>query len=217
MPTAVDMSCWTGLWAEQRMKQTNYVPSLKEALLDFNIGYVITGVLAVVFLSLGALIMFGSGIELSNSATTFAGQLIGLYTQSIGEWSYLIIAVAAFSTMFSTSITVLDGYGRVMDRILVLLLGKEKKWSYVIWISIVATGAYIVIAQYLNDLRSLVDLATTISFIIAPVAAILNYKVILSKEVAEEFRPPFWLKSLAIAGICFLSAFTLVYFYIIFF
>jgi Mn2+/Fe2+ NRAMP family transporter len=103
-----------------------------------------------------------------------------------------------------------------MDRILVLLLGKEKKWSYVLWISIVAFGAYIVIAQYLNDLRSLVDLATTISFVIAPFAAILNYKVILSNEVAEKFHPPPWLKALAIAGICFLSAFTLVYFYFIF-
>jgi Mn2+/Fe2+ NRAMP family transporter len=215
MPTAVDMSTWTGLWAEQRIKQTKYTPTLKETLLDFNIGYAITGVLAVVFLSLGALVMYGSGTELSNSAAGFASQLIGLYTKSIGEWSYLIIAAAAFSTMFSTSITVLDGYGRAMDRVVALLWGIQVKWSYVFWITLVAAGAYLVIAQFLNNLKSLIDLATTISFVIAPLAAILNYVVIFSKEVPLSHRPPTWLKYLAIAGILFLSGFTLIYFYIL--
>ena len=213
MPTAVDMSAWTGLWAEERIKQTKYTPTLKETLLDFNIGYIITGILAVVFLSLGALVMYGSGIELSNSSSGFAGQLINLYTTSIGEWSYLIIAVAAFSTMFSTSITVLDGYGRAMDKVYTIITGNEKRWHYTFWVVLVALGALLVISQYLNNLKSLVDLATTISFVIAPLAAILNYKVIFSSEVPEDKVPPKWLKNLAKAGIVFLSVFTLIYFY----
>ncbi|MEQ8924889.1 MAG: divalent metal cation transporter [Fulvivirga sp.] len=216
MPTAVDMSAWTGLWAEERIKQTSYTPTLKETLLDFNIGYAITGVLAVVFLSLGALVMYGTGIELSNNSSSFAAQLISLYTNSIGEWSYLIIAVAAFSTMFSTSITVLDGYGRAMNKVYVIISGQEKKWNYTFWVVIVALGAYFVLSQYLNNLKSLVDLATTISFIIAPLAAILNYKVIFSSEVDKNLQPPLWLKTLAKAGIVFLSAFTLIYFYVLF-
>ncbi len=215
MPTAVDMSTWTGLWAEARIRQTGYRPTMKETLLDFNLGYVITAFLAVVFLSLGAMVMYGTGIELSNSSTAFAGQLIGLYTKSIGEWSYLIIAAAAFSTMFSTSITVLDGYGRAMDRITKLIYYKDFKKSYFIWITVVAFGGYLVIAQFLNDLKSLVDLATTLSFVIAPLAAYLNYRVIFSKEVKSEFLPPKWLKNLAISGLIFLTLFTLVYFYIL--
>ncbi len=217
MPTAVDMSTWTGLWAEERAKQTKYTPTLKETLLDFNIGYIITGILAVVFLSLGAIVMYGSGTVLSNSAAGFASQLIGLYTKSIGEWSYLIIAAAAFSTMFSTSITVLDGYGRAMDRVMALLWGTNVKWSYIIWVVLVAAGSYLVIAQFLNDLKSLVDLATTVSFVIAPLAAILNYVIIFSKAVPLSHRPPCWLKWLAMAGILFLSSFTLIYFYILIF
>lgn len=217
MPTAVDMSTWTGLWAEERVKQTKYTPTLSETLLDFNIGYSITGILAVVFLSLGALIMYGTGIELSNSSSSFAGQLIGLYTQSIGEWSYLLIAVAAFSTMFSTTITVLDGYGRAINRIVSIISGNNRKLHYSLWIVIVAVGGYLVIAQFLNNLKSLIDLATTVSFIIAPLAAILNYKVIFSDEIKAEFRPPRWLKNLAIMGIVFLSTFTLIYFYVLIF
>lgn len=215
MPTAVDMSTWTGLWAEARIKQTGYKPTMKETLLDFNLGYIITAFLAVVFLSLGALVMYGTGIELSNSSTAFAGQLIGLYTQSIGDWSYLIIAAAAFSTMFSTSITVLDGYGRAMDRITKLLFNKDFKRSYLLWITIVAVGGYLVISQFLNNLKSLVDLATTLSFVIAPLAAYLNYRVIFSKDVKQEFLPPKWLKNLALAGLVFMILFALVYFYVL--
>ncbi len=213
MPTAVDMSPWTGLWAEERIKQTGYTPSKKETLLDFNIGYVITGILAVIFLTLGALVMYGTGIQLSNSSAGFAGQLLGIYTKSIGEWSYFLIAIAAFSTMFSTTITVLDGYGRAIDRIYTIISERSAKWSYALWIVIIAFGGYIVISQFLNNLRSLIDLATSVSFVIAPLAALLNYKVIFSKEITESHRPPTWLKYLAIAGIAFLSAFTLVYFY----
>lgn len=215
MPTAVDMSTWTGLWAEARIKQTGYRPTLKETLLDFNIGYSITALLAVIFLSLGALVMYGSGIELSNSAPAFAGQLLGMYTSSIGPWSYFIIAIAAFSTMFSTTITVLDGYGRTMERIVKLIFDGKTKVPYFFWIVLVAVGSFLVISQFLNDLKSLVDLATVVSFVIAPLAAFLNYKVIFSKDITGDFIPPRWLKMLAIAGLIFLSAFTLIYFYVL--
>lgn len=215
MPTAVDMSTWTGLWAEARIKQTGYKPTLKETLLDFNIGYSITALLAVIFLSLGALVMYGSGIELSNSAPAFAGQLLGMYTSSIGPWSYFIIAVAAFSTMFSTSITVLDGYGRTMERIVKLIFDGKKKVGYFYWVVLIAVGSFLVISQFLNNLKSLVDLATVVSFVIAPLAAFLNYKVIFSKDITGDFVPPKWLKLLAIAGLIFLSAFTLIYFYVL--
>lgn len=215
MPTAVDMSAWTGLWSEARVAQTGYKPTLKETLLDFNLGYGITAFLAIVFLSLGALVLYGSGIELSNSSATFAGQLIGMYTSSIGEWSYIIIAAAAFSTMFSTSITVLDGYGRSMGRIQELIQGKHQKWSYSFWVVLVSVGAFVVISQFLNDLKSLVDLATILSFVIAPLAAFLNYKVILSDQITDELKPPKWLKGLAIAGLIFLTLFTIIYFIVL--
>ena len=215
MPTAVDMSVWTGLWAEARVEQTGYRPTKKETLLDFNLGYIITAILAVIFLSLGALVMYGSGIEFSNSASLFAGQLIGLYTESIGDWSYIIIASAAFSTMFSTSITVLDGYGRTMDRIVLLLFEGKRRVSYYVWIILLAVGSYLIISRFLNDLKSLVDMATIVSFIIAPFAAFLNYKAIFSSEVDEQFRPPHWLKILGILGLIFLILFSLVYFYIL--
>jgi Mn2+/Fe2+ NRAMP family transporter len=49
MPTAIDLSSWNSLWTLERMKQTNYKPKLKETLLEFRLAYLITGILAVMF------------------------------------------------------------------------------------------------------------------------------------------------------------------------
>ena len=114
MPSGVDMSTWNSLWTEARIKQTGYHPTMKQTLFDFNLGYVVSVVLAICFLTLGALIIYGTNTELSNSSPTFAHQLITMFTTTIGDWSYWIIAVAAFSTMLSTSITVIDGYCRAI-------------------------------------------------------------------------------------------------------
>jgi Mn2+/Fe2+ NRAMP family transporter len=216
MPTAVDISTWTSLWSEAKSKSTGYRPTLKESLADFNFGYWVTAFLSVCFITLGANIIYGTGTELSNSSAGFASQLISMFTTAIGQWSYTIIAIAAFSTMFSTTITVIDGYGRSMNRTFKLMFSESEKEdsrkSYIIWTIIITISAYLVIAQFLNNLKSLVDLATILSFVIAPLAGLLNYIVIKSEEVKDEFRMPRWLNLLAIAGLIFLAVFTIIFF-----
>ncbi|MGK7391415.1 MAG: Nramp family divalent metal transporter [Candidatus Cyclobacteriaceae bacterium M2_1C_046] len=214
MPTAVDISAWTSLWAEERIKQTGYRPKLKESLFDFNLGYWTSAVLAICFLSLGALVIYNTNTKLSNNSADFAGQIVGMYTNSIGKWSFWIISVAAFSTMFSTTITVLDGYGRAMARSLQLVLkqGTERRTNYILLIFIISGGTFLIVYQFLNDLRSLVDFATILSFVIAPLAAILNYIVIFSDEVKDEYKPKKGIKILAISGIIFLFVFTILFF-----
>ena len=139
-----------------------------------------------------------------------------MFTSAIGQWSYTIIAIAAFSTMFSTTITVVDGYGRSMNRTFKLMFqgsGEEdSRKAYIIWTIIITVAAYLVIAQFLNDLKSLVDLATILSFVIAPLAGLLNYIVVRSDEVKGEFRIPNWLNGLTVAGLVFLVVFTIIFF-----
>lgn len=216
MPTAVDMSVWTSLWMEARIKQTGYHPKLKETLLDFNLGYLVSAVLALFFMGLGAMVIFGTNTELSNSSPVFAGQLIKMYTESIGQWSYLIIAIAAFSTMFSTSITVMDGYGRSMARITKLLREKndeDSRSAFIFWIAVLMVGTFIVSTQFVNSLKGLVDMATVVSFIIAPLAGFLNFKIVSSKDIPASHKPPEWLKWLAFSGLVFMIGFTFIYLY----
>ena len=214
MPAPVDLAAWNSLWTLERIKQTNYKPVMKETLLDFNIGYMMTAFLAVCFMTLGAFIMYGSGESFSNqSGTQFTNQVVQLYTATLGDWSYIIIAASAFSVMFSTTLVVLDGYARAMERTCALLFfnGENSRRMYNLWVIISAIGAYFIIAQFLTSFTTLVDLATVISFLVAPILAAANYRLVFGGYMPEAAQPPEWLRILGIIGIIFLSVFTLIY------
>lgn len=217
MPAPLDVSVWHSLWSVAKEDQLGERPTMKQALIDFNIGYIGAGILALGFLSLGALVMFGSGEELSSVGTVFAGQLIKMYTSSIGEWAYPVIALAAITTMISTTITCLDAYPRVLRRSTILLwpevtdMDKYHQKLYWFWITVVVGGTLLLLGYLSGTMGFMVDLATTISFVTAPVLAMLNYKVIYHSHYPLESRPKKWLKVYAWIGIGFLSAFSLFY------
>ncbi len=208
MPTAVDLSSWNSLWTVERIKQTKFKPKLSETLLEFNIGYLVTGILAVFFVILGAFIFFGTSEDLPNNNALFANKVVTIYTQTIGQWSYLIIAAAAFSVMFGTTIAVFDGYSRSIQRTSALLFQNKTRIfsSYVVLILVLAAGSLFVILQFGERLKELVDFATTISFLIAPVIAIFNFKII-KNHLAKDYQPSLWLRILSYIGILFLSGF----------
>ncbi len=217
MPTALDLSSWNSLWTLERIKQTKFRPKLKETLFEFRLAYIITGVLAFLFVTLGAYIFFGSGEELPNNNSLFAHKVVTLYTETIGDWSYIIIASAAFSVMFGTIIAVFDGYSRSLGRTIELLFEKKEsnpksyysKNKYIVFILILAVGSFIVIFQFGDNMKELVDVATTISFLVAPVIAIFNFKLVTGKYLEKNSQPPIWLKILSYSGIVFLTGFAI--------
>jgi len=218
MPTAVDLSTWNSLWTLERMKQTKYIPKLKETLFEFRLTYFITGILAVMFVTLGSFIFYGSGEELPNNNSLFAHKVVTLYTQTIGDWSYILIAASAFTVMFSTIIAVLDGYSRSLQRTVELIFTKkEEKTStkfsrlYVIFLFVIAAGALAIILQFENNLKQLVDFATVLSFLIAPVIAVFNFRLVTGKFLDKASQPSMLLKILSFAGIVFLSGFAIVF------
>lgn len=217
MPAPLDVSVWHSLWSLAKEDQLGKRPTMKQALVDFNIGFIGAAVLAIGFLSLGALVMFGSGEQLSPQGTVFAGQLISMYTQSIGSWAYPLIAIAALTTMVSTTITCLDAYPRVLRRASILLvpetqdMDKYDEKLYWFWSVVVVIGALLLLGYLSGTMGFMVDLATTISFVTAPILAILNFRVITDKHVPAEAKPKLWLKIYAWLGIVFLTAFSLFY------
>jgi len=218
MPTAVDLSSWNSLWTLERMKQTNYKPKLQETLFEFRLAYLITGILAVMFVTLGAFIFYGSGEELPNNNALFANEIVSLYTGTIGDWSYIIIAASAFTIMFGTIIAVFDGYSRSLQRTVELIFTKNEdkirtkfRTFYVLFLILISGGSIIVIFQFGNNLKELVDFATVLSFVIAPVIAIFNFRLVTGKFLDKEFQPSLLLKVLSIAGIVFLSGFAMVF------
>ncbi len=217
MPTAVDMSTWNSLWTIERIKQTGYKPKLKETLLDFNIGYLASALLAICFITLGAYLVYGTGIEMPSSGAKFANKVVELYTLTIGSWSKIIIGAAAFSIMFGTSIAVFDGYSRSLERCVELTVSKretiEIKHAYKFSLLIVGVGSFVIIAFFSQSIKVLVDLATTISFLISPIIAIVNFRLVSRKYIDQEAVPPLWLKILSYLGLIFLTGFSIFFIY----
>ncbi|MEN8152764.1 MAG: divalent metal cation transporter [Acidobacteriota bacterium] len=221
MPSAIDISVWSSIWTLEKRKETGYKQKLNEALFDFNLGYIGTSVISLAFLTLGALVVFGSGEVLSKNGSIFAGQFISMYTKSIGSWSKYIIAIAAITTMFSTTITCLDAFARVLKESTKLIFpelenrkGEKLYWG---WMLFVATGAIILLSLLKGGMGFMVTLATTLSFLTAPVLAVINFKVVTGKGMPAEGMPPKWLRWLSWAGIMFLTGFSSIFLYFRFF
>ena len=210
MPAPLDISIWHSIWTLEKNKSQQNKTTLKESLFDFNVGYIATTFLAICFVGLGALVMFDSGLEFSSKGGVFAGQLIELYTSNLGESAYGLIAIAAFSTMLSTTITTLDASPRAMSKTIQLLFDRLDS-SYFLWLLILSIGTIGIFLFLLSEMGKLVQIATVLSFITAPLYAFLNYRLVISKQMPEKFRPNKELRILSIIGLLFLSGFTLFY------
>ncbi len=210
MPAPLDISIWHSIWTLEKNKIQKKKIKIVDSMFDFNVGYITTVILGLCFVGLGALVMNGSGESFSNQGGIFAKQLINLYTSNLGQGAYLIIAIAAFTTMFSTTITTLDASPRAMSKTIQLLFRKEKDY-YIQWIIILASGTSLIFIFLLSEMGKLVQIATVLSFITAPIYAFLNYKLVNSDQVPKNLRPSKKLKFLSNLGLIFLTGFTLFY------
>lgn len=212
MPAPIEVSAWQSLWIEARDRNSGHHTDFAEARLDFNFGYALTVFLAVLFLGLGALLMYGSGVEIQNSSGGFAAQLVDLYQQTLGGWSGPLIAVAAFTTILSTTLTVVDAYPRSMAVGLRLLwpscpLGFRLLYS--LGIVTMCGSALVIIDSFLNQLTAMVDFATTIAFLAGPIYGFLNYRLLTSVHTPPEMHPGPVLRAISWMGMIFGASFGL--------
>ncbi len=212
MPAPFDIAVWNSVWTTEKDKTNKR--TLKEALFDFKIGYWGTTFLAVCFLLLGALMIYGTEEELSTKGAGFAKQIIKLFTNNLGDWSYYLVAFAALATMFSTTLTCLDAFPRSLSNIKWI----EKRnyqpktyWLSLILLAIIST----LIIGAVNDMSLMITIATAISFISAPVLAIMNYLAVTNNNFPKEHQPNTLMKVLSWIGIAFLVGFTIYYLYIL--
>ena len=204
MPAPVDISVWSSLWALARAKHQPRKPAPRDVLMDFDIGYWATMLLALAFVLLGTGMMFGQGLTFENSPAKFSAQVVDLYTTTLGGWSRPIIGGAAFLVMLSTSVTVIDGFSRVIAALVVQLrLAFTPQASppdaaiplegdrhvYRLSFAILCAGALAILVWGMSSFTALVDLATTLSFLTAPLLAFFNHRAIHAPQVPREQQP----------------------------
>lgn len=225
MPSAIDVSVWQSLWTLARRNDTGHAPSLRESTIDFHIGYLGTALLALCFVLMGAGVMHGRGLRFQDSAGGFAAQVIALYTETLGSWSAPIIGISAFAVMFSTTLTVVDGFPRALSVLVARFTRPEQPDQYemelpaqrrVYWIAVVALalGSLFIIGLLLKSLRTLVDIATTLSFLTAPLLSILNHRAVLGAAVPPDKRPARWLVVASVVCIALQAAFAVGYLFV---
>lgn len=214
MPIPIDSAIWNSIWVQEHARTHARAPDLRATIADFRIGYALAALVAVLFLALGALVMRGRVTELADGAG-FVRQLIGTYAETLGRWSIPIIAVAALSTMLSTTLVVLDAFPRAMHRLTQAICNIDpapdhQRAGNAGWGIAQAVVAMGIILFSLQSMKTMVDLATTLSFLTAPVLATINYLVI-TRHAPPDARPGRAMRWLSIVSIGFLTLFSLAY------
>ncbi len=207
MPAPIEISAINSMWvvAKQRFQRVSY----QDGLFDFNVGFIGTAILAIVFLALGAIVQYGSGEIVEKAGTKYIAQLIRMYAYAIGDWSSLLIAFIAFMCMFGTTITVIDGYSRANAEALRILLNKKEssQTQLSIWLTLASLSGIIIISMFMSDVAKMLNFAMVCSFVSTPIFAYLNLSLVLKGE--HRVRGGlFWL---SIAGLIYLTGFTLLF------
>lgn len=208
MPIPIDVAVWHSLWTLERRRQTDHAPSVREAVRDFNLGYALAFAMALAFLSLGALLMFGTGERFATGAVPFAEQLVGLYTRTLGDFSAPLITLAVLTTMFSTTLAVTDAYPRVVERFF-SRKGEQRSGRRIYLTSMLAIsfGALLILFVFAGQMTLLIDVATSLAFLSAPVLGWMNLRLVTSDHMPEHAQPPSWLVTFSWFGLIALALF----------
>lgn len=207
MPAPIEISAINSMWvvAKKRITKVSY----RDGIFDFNVGYIGTALLALVFLALGALVQYGSGIPVEMVGGKYIAQLIGMYATTIGDWARGLIALIAFLCMFGTTLTVIDGYSRSnVESLRILLKKKGTRASYlnIAFVAASVSGA-LIIFFFNNALGPMLKFAMIASFVTTPVFATLNLLLVLKGE----HKVKGGLLWLSLIGLLYLTVFTLLF------
>ena len=216
MPVGMGGAIFLSSWVLAKSDALGRRVERTEAVFDFNLGYVTTVGIALCFLFMGSVLLFGSGTELSVNSVGFAAQLVGLFTQAVGGWIRPVIGLAALTVMFSTVLTVIDGFARVYSdvtgrffpgRTMAVTRGE----LYVAYMVVQGLVALALLVFFLQRFGAFIDFVTTVGFVVAPVIAFLNHRIMFHGELAQSARPSRWLRYWSISGVTILTLVSLTY------
>ncbi len=218
MPSPVDVAVWSSLWTLAKDKSTGARTSVADARRDFLVGFVGTGILALIFVSVGATVLYQADVTLSDAGAVFSTQLVDMYSTTLGSWSRPIVLVAAMATIFSSLLAVTDGFPRAIERTLANLSGyvaaeAVTRVGPVYWWSMITLPfiAFFIILGFSGSLTAMVDFATTVAFLTAPILGYFNLRAVTSEAVPLEHQPGRGMVTLTWVGLVLLGGTGLAY------
>ncbi len=218
MPGPIELSVWHSLWLKARNRTENKM-DFKQSTFDFNVGYAIMAITAILFLSIGALMINNSSHQVPNGADSFARLLIDSYTSSIGSWAAPIVGISILAAMFSTVLAIVDSYPRVLTQSILIIKNNgeeeggtpaashQRRIMHSSLMAFYSIAATLVITFLFDNFKQILDFASCVAFVVAPIYAFVNYRVVTSKLLPKEFQPNKTLKALSYFGLTFLIGF----------
>jgi len=220
MPTGTAGSVGLSLWVKAKSIRLNRPVSTREAAFDFHVGYGTAIFLAICFVALGTYVMFINDVAVNSSGAVFAGQLINLFTSTMGGWIYPVIAMAAITVMYSTLLTLVDLLPRSSAAAVVEVFSvpEEKTRNqfskmYMIFIGVEFLSVMTVLFVLLEDFGTFIAWVTSMGFVVAPIFSFLNHKAMFGPQVGAANRPSELLRYWSISTIIILSIVGLMFVY----
>ena len=229
MPSPLGVAVFQSLWVTARSKDLGVPVSPKDALFDFHFGYTIAAVLAMGFLILGTVLMYQSGVEITDSPIGFAEQLIALFTSAIGGFAWPVISVAAVAVMLSSLLAIMDACPRGLGTVITYRKTVQMKPTddtaregleesaatenkyYVHLIVLQCLGALAVLTLFASSFRAFIDFATSVAFITSALMAWLNHRAMFSSDVPAKYRPSRLIEGWSLLGVMVLTIFAVAY------
>ncbi|MEO0420816.1 MAG: divalent metal cation transporter [Pseudomonadota bacterium] len=219
MPAGLDLSVMHSLWSVARARQTGLRAPLAEAMVDFNIGYLASIVLALCFVLMGTGVMHEQGVAPEAGAAAFAAQVVSLYEQTLGAWSGALVGASAFAVLLTTLLAITDGFPRVVAAVVAQVRSSKAEPTavgrrdpvYVGAMLSMAAVAVLMLHFALSSFRAFIDLVTTVGFITSPIIALLNHLAVTGPDVPQALRPGPWLRRWSLFGVVVLFAVAIAY------
>jgi Mn2+/Fe2+ NRAMP family transporter len=193
MPAPIELAIIESLWFKEKgipADEEGRRRKMREALLDFRVGYVTSVLLGLLLLALGAALLNPRGLVPAGTAVFTT--ITEIYRTTLGPSVVPIYLLGAFLGMFATSYGVLDGFPRSLSASLtaagrpapVTRRGRDVRYWYFLYaMFLLGLGAAIL----LPNPALLVSLAATGTVILGP----LWYGLIVATthRLPEPFRP----------------------------
>lgn len=220
MPTGMAGGVSVSVWVKAKSERLGRRIPIKEAEFDFNLGYFIAIFTAVCFVILGTLVMYTARIPLAENSAAFSSQLFSLFTETLGQGAYVVIAITASTAMISTLLALLDLLPRISSAIVqriapepVEKIGVSKVYLTFIAVELVLVSLFL---AYLYDdtFIRFMAMVTSMGFLVAPPVAFLNHKVMFGSWVPKEAQPKPYMRVWSWVTITSLSVITAVYIYL---
>jgi Mn2+/Fe2+ NRAMP family transporter len=193
MPTDPAASIMHSLWAVKKRdawaRGGGLQAALKKSLLDLRVGFGFSLVIAVIFVSLGAVVLYPRGIDLEG--VDLALQLSQIYTETVGAWMFPLFIGVAFIAIWGSYYANADGVPRMFEELVNGLTGSRqtselRPLRVIYTIAILAGG--LLLAVKAQKPVFLVILAVSAGLIAYPLIYVMNIYAV-TKLVDKEFRP----------------------------